>query len=187
MRFFPVARVSGTVLALDARWLGSRGLLLSLLLVLFTPGGPLNGDSSAPVTLKVAIGLSSLLAVVLTSLLHECGHAVAGRLAGLPVRAIVLAPEGAATIRTDSERPHVNFRTALAGPLVNVCLGTACAVVASCLVPHTFAATFLGELAALQLLTGVTNLLPIGPLDGTKIVAAWRACRACSGVQALAS
>jgi Zn-dependent protease len=178
IRFLPVARVGGTVLGLDARWLGSRGLMLIVLLVLFTPGGPLSGDSLASVAVKWAIGLSSLLAVVLTSMLHECGHALAGRLAGLPVRAIVLAPEGAATIREESDRPHVNFRTALAGPLVNACLGTACAVVAGSLGSHAHAATFFSELAALQLLTGLANLLPIGPLDGTRIVAAWRACRA---------
>src|SRR5579864_7165884 len=172
IRFFPVARVSGTVLGLDARWLGTRGLMLTLLLVLFTPGGPLNGDSSVPVTMKFALGLSSLFAVVLTSLLHECGHAFAGRLAGLSVRAIVLAPEGAATIRDASDRPHVNFRTAFAGPLVNAALGTLCVLIATYVLPNTVAATFFSELAALQLLVGLANLLPFGPMDGTKIVAA---------------
>lgn len=178
IRYFPVVHVSGTALGIDVRWLGSRGLLLTLLLVLFTPGGPLNGDSTLPVMARLAVGLSSLLAVVLTSLVHEFGHALAGRLAGLPVRAIVLAPEGAATIRDESDRPHVNFRTALAGPLVNALLGTTCFVVAGFFVRDTFAATFFGQLGALQLLTGLANLLPIGPMDGTKILAAWRACRA---------
>jgi Zn-dependent protease len=45
-------------------------------------------------------------------------------------------------------------------------------------VPSTFLSTFLMEVGALQLLTGVANLLPLGPMDGTRIVAAWRACRA---------
>src|SRR5215207_7320859 len=99
IRFLPVARVSDTLLGLDARWFGGRGLFLSLLLVLCTPGGPLNHDSDAPLWMTLAMGLASLLAVASTSILHEVGHAVAGRLAGLPVRAIVLAPEGALTIR----------------------------------------------------------------------------------------
>ena len=178
IRFLPVARVSGTLLGLDARWLGTRGLMLSFLLVLFTPGGPLNHDSDTPVWAKIAIGLSSLLAVALTSFGHELGHALAGRLAGLPVRAIVLAPEGAVTIRETSDEPRVNFRTALAGPLANALLGTACAMMASMLVPNTFGSTFVSQVGGLQLLVGVVNLLPFGPMDGTNILAAWRACRA---------
>ena len=67
IRFLPVARVSGTLLGLDARWLGTRGLMLSLLVVLFTPGGPLNHDTDLPVWVKLGIGLSSLVAVALTS------------------------------------------------------------------------------------------------------------------------
>jgi Zn-dependent protease len=177
IRFLPLARVSGTLLGLDARWLGTRGLMLSLILVLFTPGGPLNHDSDTPVWTKIAIGLSSLLAVALTSFGHELGHALAGRLAGLPVRAIVLAPEGAVTIRETSDEPRINFRTALAGPLANALLGTACAILAG-LVPDTFLSTFLGEVGGLQLLTGVANLLPVGPMDGSNILASWRACRA---------
>lgn len=177
IRFLPVAHVRGTLLGLDARWLGTRGLMLSVLLVLFTPGGPLNHDTDLPVWVKLGIGLSSLIAVALTSLGHELGHAVAGRLMGLPVRAIVLAPEGAVTIRETSESPHLNFRTAMAGPLANALLGTACALVALTLVPDTFPSTFLTNFGGLQLLVGVVNLLPFGPMDGTKIVAAWRGCR----------
>jgi Zn-dependent protease len=177
IRFLPVVRVSGTLLGLDARWLGGRGLGLLLLLVLFTPGGPLNGEDVA-VWLKIAVGLSSVLAVVLTSIGHELGHALAGRLAGLPVRAIVVAPEGAVTIRESSDQPQVNFRTALAGPLANALLGTACAIAAGWLMPDSFGSTFLSHFGDLQLLTGLANLLPIGPMDGSHILAAWRACRA---------
>ncbi len=178
IRFLPVARVSGTLFGLDARWLGSRGLLLTLLLVMFTPGGPLNHESDVPLLVKFGIGLSSLVAVAFTSITHELGHALAGRLAGLPVLAIVLAPEGAVTIRESSEQPRVNFRTALAGPLVNALLGTACVALAVLVVPDTFTATFLSQVAGLQLLTGMANLLPVGPMDGSKILTAWRACRA---------
>ena len=178
IRFVPIAQVRGTLFGLDARWLGIRGLMLSLLVVLFTPGGPLNHDSDLPVWIKVGVGLSSLVAIALTSILHELGHALAGRLAGLPVRAIVLAPEGAVTIRESCDLPHVNFRTALAGPLTNAVVGTTCVLLVSLIAPDTFGATFLSELGALQLLVGMVNLLPVGPMDGSRMVAAWRACRA---------
>jgi Zn-dependent protease len=88
----------------------------------------------------------------------------------------VLAPEGAVTIRESSDEPRVNFRTALAGPLSNALLGTACLVLAG-VVPDTFASTFLGEVGGLQLLVGTANLLPVGRMDGSNILAAWRACR----------
>jgi Zn-dependent protease len=178
IRFLPVARVRGTLLGLDARWLGTRGLMLSLLLVLFTPGGLLNHATDQPVWVRIGVGLSSLLAVALTSLGHEFGHAAAGWLAGLPVRAIVLAPEGAVTIRETSDQPHVNFRTALAGPLANALLGTACLGLATVFGSDAFVGIFLGQVGGLQLLTGIANLLPVGRMDGSNILSSWRACRA---------
>jgi Zn-dependent protease len=176
IRFLPIARVNGTLLGLDARWLSPRGLGLVLVLALVTPAGPLSQDGSIPLWIRVIVGLSSVVAVALTSLGHELGQAVAGRMAGLPVRAIVLAPEGGVTIRETSDQPHVNFRTALAGPLANAVFATFCAIVAFNCAPDGFVAGFFTQVAALQLLTAVANLLPFGPMDGSRIVAAWRAC-----------
>jgi Zn-dependent protease len=178
IRFMPVARVDGILLGLDARWLGARGLGLMLLLTLVTPNGPLSQDSTLPAWLRIVVGLSSVAAVTLTSLGHELGHALAGRLAGLRVRAIVLAPEGGVTIRASSEHPHVNFRTALAGPMANALLATAFAALAFQITPDSLMAAFLTNVGLLQLATALVNLVPFGPMDGSHIVAAWRACRA---------
>ncbi|HEY3059825.1 MAG TPA: M50 family metallopeptidase [Chloroflexota bacterium] len=177
IRFLPVARIQGTLLGLDARWLGSRGLALTLVLALATPAGPLSQDSSVPLWVRVLVGLSSVLGVALTSLGHELGHALAGKMAGLKVRAIVLAPEGGVTIRATSEHPHVNFRTALAGPMANALFGTAFVALALVLTPESFVAGWLTQVGALQLITALANLLPFGPMDGTNIVAAWRGLR----------
>jgi Zn-dependent protease len=173
IRFLPVARIQGTLLGLDARWIGARGLGLTLALALATPAGPLSQDSSVPLWIRVAVGLSSVLAVALTSL----GHEFAGKLAGLKVRAIVLAPEGGVTIRATSAHPHVNFRTALAGPMANAVFATACAALALFAVPDSFASGWLTQVGVLQLLTALANLLPFGPMDGTNIQAAWRGLR----------
>jgi len=174
IRFVPVARVRGTFLGLDARWLGRRGLLLSLLVVLVSPAGPLSHEQSLPLALRCAIGLLSIVAVLLTSLGHELGHALAGALGGVPIRAIVLAPDGGMTIRGTSEMAHVNLTTALAGPLANLLLGSVCLWLAS-LGLSTLVGGFLLQLGVLQLLTAALNLLPVGPLDGSRILAAWRA------------
>lgn len=175
IRFVPVIRVQGTLLGLDARWLGTRGLVLMLALTLATPGGPLSSDY--PVWLRLLIGLSSVVAVAVTSLGHELGHALAGRMSGLKVRAIVLAPEGGVTIRSTSEHAHVNFRTALAGPMANAIFATACAALALVAVPDSFASGWLTQVGLLQLFTAIANLLPVGPMDGANIVSAWRSLR----------
>jgi Zn-dependent protease len=112
--------------------------------------------------------------VVLTSLAHELGHVLASRLAGLSVRAVVLAPQGGVTIRSGSDEPAVNFLTALAGPVANALLGMTCVWLAVAVQPEGPMANFILELAALQLLTAAVNLVPLGRLDGTRIVAAWR-------------
>lgn len=177
IRFVPVARIRGTLLGLDARWVGARGLTLMLLLALATPSGPLSGDASVPLWVRVAVGLSSVVMVVLTTLGHELGHAIVGHLEGVAVRAIVLAPEGGVTIRAKSEHAHVNFRTALAGPLANALFATACAALALLMVPDSFPSSWLTQVGALQLLTAVANLVPFGPMDGSNILAAWRSLR----------
>ena len=177
IRFLPVARIQGTLLGLDARWLGRRGLALTLILALATPAGPLSQDSTVPLWIRVLVGLSSVAAVALTSLGHELGHAFAGKMAGLKVRAIVLAPEGGVTIRAASEHHHINFRTALAGPMANALFGTAFVALALLIAPESNAAAWLTQVGALQLVTALANLLPFGPMDGSHILAAWRGLR----------
>src|SRR6266436_3179231 len=94
IRFLPVTRVDGILLGLDAAWLGVRGYGLLLLLALASLAGPLTRNASPPVWALICAGLSIVAAIVLTSLGHELGHVVASRLAGIPVRAVVLAPQG---------------------------------------------------------------------------------------------
>jgi Zn-dependent protease len=167
IRFLPVLRVHGTLLGVDARWLGARGLLILGLLMVLAPGR------------DMLLAAATLGAIVVTSLGHELGHALAGRLAGLQVRAVVLGPEGGVTIRAASDQPRVNFRTALAGPLANALFAGAFAALALCVSPDSFASGYLTQLGTLQLLSGVANLVPVGPMDGSKILQAWRACLSC--------
>ena len=179
VRFFPILRVHGTLLGLDARWLGVRGLGMLALLTLLSPAqADASTGGAEPPLGQLMLGLSMLAGIVFTSLGHELGHAVAGRLAGLQVRAVVLAPEGGVTIRSSSDRPHVNLRTALAGPLANGLLASSFALLGVCVAPGSFAAMYLAQMGMLQLFTGLANLLPLGPMDGSKIVQAWRACQA---------
>jgi len=174
IRFLPIARIDGTLLGLDSRWLGARGLGLMALLTLATLAGQLGPDTASPLWVRLCTALSMIPAVVLTSLGHELGHVVASRLAGLSVRAVVLAPQGGVTIRAGSDEPAVNFLTALAGPVANAVFGLICMCVVIG-VPEGPMNNFFIELAALQLLTAAANLVPCGRMDGQRMLAAWRA------------
>jgi Zn-dependent protease len=169
VRFLPIVRIDNMLLGLDSRWLHARGWGLMLVLVLATAV-----TAPGPIWMRLLAGFSLVAAVILTSLGHELGHVIASRLAGLPVRAVVLAPQGGVTIRTGSNTPMVNVFTALAGPLANAILGASCISILLAVGPDAQSSQFLIELAALQLLTAVANLLPWGPMDGQRIVAAWR-------------
>jgi Zn-dependent protease len=174
IRFLSVARIDGMQLGLDARWLDVRGLGVLVMLVLATLAGQLGQTAASPLWLRLSAGCLIVPAILLTSLGHELGHVLASRLAGLSVRAVVIAPQGGVTIRAGSDAPVVNFLTALAGPAANAILGLMCLglVVAGPL--EGLLAMFLIELAAVQLLTAAANLVPFGTMDGQRMLQAWR-------------
>ena len=174
IRFLPLARVDGTWFGLDARWFGLRGLGLLLLLVLASPAGPLSSAEAIPWWARAGIGLATVAALVLTTLGHELGHAIVGRLSGIAVRAVVVAPQGGMTIRGACDQPALDFRTALAGPFANAILGTLCLCLAVSVGSDNLMRSVFIYAAALQLITAIANLLPYGPMDGQRILAAWR-------------
>lgn len=132
-------------------------------------------DSDMPFWARLAMAVLFVPGIVLTSLGHELGHVLASRCAGLSVSAVVLAPQGGATIHAGSDNPAVNFLTALAGPAANALLGTMCVWLALALHAEGLVTMWLLELAALQVLTALANLVPIGPMDGQRMLAAWQA------------
>jgi Zn-dependent protease len=179
IRFLSVARIDGMQLGLDARWLDVRGLGLLVMLVLATLAGQLGQTAASPLWLRLSAGCLIVPAILLTSLGHELGHVLASRLAGLSVRAVVIAPQGGVTIRAGSDAPAVNFLTALAGPAANTVLGLMCLGLLITVVPlEGLLATFLIELAAVQLLTAAANLVPFGTMDGQRMLQAWRSAAA---------
>src|SRR5260370_15899083 len=175
IRFLSVARVAGMQLGLDARWLDVRGLGLLVLLMLATM---VSQNVATPLWVRLSAAAFIVPAILLTSLGVELGDVLASRLAGLSVRAVVLAPQGGVTIRAGSDTPAVNFFTAVAGPLANAILGVMCIWLAVVLQVEGPLNTFVVELAALQLLTAAANLLPLGAMDGRRMLTAWRAAAA---------
>ncbi|GAC1316674.1 MAG: hypothetical protein NVSMB2_09770 [Chloroflexota bacterium] len=173
--FVPVARVGETVLALDTRWFEARSwaVMATVACAAVFSSGVTAPDSS--LSLHALAGPIMVLSVLLTSLGHELGHAAATRLQGLPVKAIVVAPQGGLTIRGAGHAPRADLIAALGGPAANALLCLACVIPVLALHPVGFVQQTLVQVALLQAGTTLINLLPWGPLDGRRIFAAYRA------------
>lgn len=125
--------------------------------------------------------MAVLMALALFScvLLHELGHALAGRRFGIRTRRIVLLPfGGVAQMERMPERPLQEIVVALAGPGVNVVIAAVCLAVMRLRgipVEQVFdpATTEpLGLLIELNLGMLIFNLIPAFPMDGGRVLRA---------------
>jgi Zn-dependent protease len=149
--------------------------LLLLLLGFLIFGNLLGGNAPG-----VLYAVSLIAGVFGCVALHELGHALTARQFGIRTRDITLYPiGGVARLERRSERPAEEFWIAIAGPAVNV-------VLAALLFPL---AVFLGatldqgtgflaghwvwELAWINVVLVVFNLLPIFPMDGGRVFRAF--------------
>jgi|SRR5579859_1300856 len=115
------------------------------------------------------VGLVLLVALDLTIVVHEAGHAVAAMLAGVRVRAVLFVAYGGATIREASPDRRVDRWTAAAGPLANFAAAGACALVLACLPSDGGLSATVMVAAALQAVNGLVNLAPLARCDGARI------------------
>lgn len=112
----------------------------------------------------------TLFAVVL---LHEFGHALACRQVGGQADEIVLWPLGGVAYVTPPARPGPTLWSIAAGPLVNLVLLIATAVMLALLpASDSDGIVFLRAFAVINFGLLVFNLLPIYPLDGGQILRA---------------
>lgn len=141
----------------------------------------------------VAAGAVSALALLGAVLLHELGHAVTARRAGLEVEGITLSWMGGVTrIAGDTRSPLRELAVAGSGPAVSVVLGVGfwgAQVAARHAGVDSLVVAGLGWLAIINVVLAAFNLLPAAPLDGGRILHAaiwaitrdrWRATRATS-------
>jgi len=131
--------------------------------------------------------------LVLSVILHELGHAFAARAFRIPTRDITMYPfGGVASIERMPEKPYQELVIALAGPLVNVIIagviylmlfmsGYNLEEVLSGLdaltISQTSASKYLSQLASLNVILAVFNLLPAFPMDGGRVLRALLAMR----------
>ena len=129
-------------------------------------------DSGAGAGLRQVIWLSALFGSVV---LHEYGHALTARALGIGTRDITLYPIGGVAQLDDIPRsPRGEMLVAVAGPAVNFVL----AIVLVCghlLFGGAPAGGGIGwalQLAAMNLVLGVFNLIPAFPMDGGRVLRA---------------
>jgi Zn-dependent protease len=133
-----------------------------------------NRDGNLPHALLLST--AEYLALFAIVLLHEFGHALACKSVGGVAQRIVLWPLGGLAFVQPPERPGALLWSIVAGPLVNVILLPLTLIPAflfGTFSPHgSLAANFLAELAGINILLLVFNMLPIYPLDGGQILRA---------------
>ncbi len=137
-----------------------------LILVLYA-GLATRGGSARDALLAALLVLAVFACVVL----HELGHSLLVRRYGIRVRDIVLFPIGGVA-RADSipEDPRQEIAVAVAGPIVNfVIAGTLFVILAiRGVAPH--GSGFFVDLAWVNLIIGIFNLVPAFPMDGGRIL-----------------
>jgi Zn-dependent protease len=119
-----------------------------------------------------------VLAVFGCVVLHELGHSLRARRYGVRVRDIVLFPVGGVA-RADSipERPRHEIEIAIAGPIVNFAIALILfgGLALTKTPPHGDG--FWVDLAWVNLIIGLFNLIPAFPMDGGRILRAALATR----------
>lgn len=111
-------------------------------------------------------------------LLHELGHSLVARAQGIKVNSITLFLFGGiASIEEESKTPGKAFQVAIAGPAVSVGLFLFLKLLGDFLLPNSAASMMVGDLARINLVLALFNLIPGLPLDGGQVLKAalWQA------------
>ncbi|NJK41055.1 MAG: site-2 protease family protein [Acaryochloridaceae cyanobacterium SU_2_1] len=125
-----------------------------------------------------ALGLAMALLLFVSVLLHELGHSLVARSQGIKVNSITLFMfGGVASIDDEAKTPGRAFQVAIAGPLVSLCLFTLMALLATLPPEASPGQVLLENLADINLVLALFNLIPGLPLDGGQILKAlvWKA------------
>lgn len=129
-------------------------------------------------TLAWSAGIVVALLLFGSVLLHELGHSLAARSQGINVNSITLFLFGGiAAIEEESKTPGQAFQVAVAGPAVSVSIFALLSLVAYLLPTGSLVSVMIGDLAKINLVLALFNLIPGLPLDGGQILKAalWKA------------
>ncbi|MBA3262312.1 MAG: site-2 protease family protein [Thermoleophilaceae bacterium] len=176
-----LVRVFGIRIGVDVSWFFVLFLIIWSLSGFYSDLFP--GDDTKAFGLAVVSALLFFLAI----LLHELGHAVVAIRNGIPILGIDLWMfGGVAKLGRDTDSPGVEFRVAVAGPLVTLAIAAICFGIGAALssadtvlkgsrfedADLSGAVAMLGYLTTVNVFVLVFNLIPGFPLDGGRIARA---------------
>lgn len=166
-----VGSILGIPLYLDTSW------FVIVLLVTFVYGSnPLWQENWGDVAWIV--GLSMALLLFGSVLLHELGHSLVAKSQGIKVNSITLFLFGGiAAIDQESKTPGQAFQVAIAGPAVSLGLYVLLTLCVALLALPAPIAVLFTNVAQINLVLTVFNLIPGLPLDGGQVLkaAVWKA------------
>jgi len=175
-RAWKIGRIGGIPISIDPSWVWIAVFVTYTLWTRFVA-------SYAHLSNGAALGYAFFSAVLFfgSVFLHEMAHAVAARLAGIPVLGITLVFFGGFTsARSDEKGPGAAFVISAVGPGMSLALGGLFWAVSLALrsTAAVWAATF-GYVGWVNLFMSGLNALPGLPLDGGRMLqaAAWRLTR----------
>jgi Zn-dependent protease len=169
------ARLGGITFIVDRSWLT---VFVGTILVCATGAWLVIHDIS--ISTALLLGLAMSIGFSVSLLVHELAHAYVSRRMGIEIESIRMFAGGAACKRKHAiDEPAEQFHVAAAGPIASATLGTAAlvaAAMAAMLDLYTTVAAVFWFLALVNLLIAISNLLPVFPFDGSKLVHAmfWR-------------
>ncbi len=181
-RSIPLVRVFGIRVGVDPSW------FLALFLFIWWLTGyyqdALGNKGTGPFLLATATALLYFGSI----LLHELGHAWVAVRNGIPIAGIDLwLFGGIARMTRDTPSPGVEFRVSIAGPVVTLLIATACtligvsaggandfweAVKGNPIALRDGLLAMLAQLAFINVILLVFNLIPAFPLDGGRVARA---------------
>ena len=130
------------------------------------------------IVLAWSAGIVMALLLFGSVLLHELGHSLVARSQGIKVNSITLFLFGGiAAIEEESKTPGEAFQVAIAGPAVSIALFLVLFLLANILPDASPANTMIGDLARINVVLALFNLIPGLPLDGGQVLKAalWKA------------
>jgi Zn-dependent protease len=175
-----LARVFGIRIGVDVSW------FLVLFIIIYWLTDYYKNDVGAGSNAFLLATISALL-FFLSILLHELGHAVVAIRNGIPILGIDLwLFGGVAKLGRDTDSPGVEFRVAVAGPLVTLAIAAVCFGVGALISSpeevmdatvyeesvSSQATAVLGYLMSINVIVLLFNLIPGFPLDGGRIARA---------------
>jgi Zn-dependent protease len=128
-------------------------------------------------TLAWSAGLVMALLLFGSVLLHELGHSLVARAQGIKVKSITLFLFGGiAAIEEESKTPGEAFQVAIAGPSVSIALFVLLALLSQALPASSLTQVMIADLARINLVLAIFNLIPGLPLDGGQVLkaAVWK-------------